>query len=195
MLYNQLNLDVGKIASKSEIKPEFACVYFTKQKTVATDSYRLLEVTVPEDCDAEDFPNALTELPEDIPGFLVPAKNLATIKLPKNKKLQILNNLAIRSITKNTVELLTNNLETANTTCINTVDGQYPDYEKIIPKDTPLAEVTVNANLLAELLEVMAKTNELHEVTIKLYGKNKPILLEASNDSQNARGVFMPKKS
>lgn len=44
-MYNKHNLAVASIASESSIKPEFGCVAFYGNRTVATDSFRLIEVS------------------------------------------------------------------------------------------------------------------------------------------------------
>jgi DNA polymerase III sliding clamp (beta) subunit (PCNA family) len=44
-MYNKHNLEVYKFTSKSDIKQELNCVAFFGNKTVATDSYRLIEVS------------------------------------------------------------------------------------------------------------------------------------------------------
>lgn len=200
MLYNQHNLDVAKIASTSDIKPEFASVYFTPTKTVATDSSRLLEVSTPDNVDPADFPTvgdagALMAFPTGTDSFMVNARKLATIKLPKNKSLPVLNNVAIRAVSKSAVEFITNDLESADTKSIQQTHGTFPNYEQVFPTGKPLAEVTLNAELLAGLLENMGKLNKLHQVTIKVYEQNRPLVLEVSNDNQRARGLIMPMKS
>lgn len=44
-MYNKNNLAVAKVASKSSIRPSLACVAFYGDKTVATDSFRLIEMS------------------------------------------------------------------------------------------------------------------------------------------------------
>ncbi|MEK6897596.1 MAG: hypothetical protein AABW93_03645 [Nanoarchaeota archaeon] len=56
MLYNEYNLLVAKIASKSEMKPEIAGVFFKNNLTAATDGFRLLEITTPVGIKPEEFP-------------------------------------------------------------------------------------------------------------------------------------------
>jgi len=45
-MYTKNHLLVAKIASKSLIKPELACIAYYGDKVVATDSFRMLEVPV-----------------------------------------------------------------------------------------------------------------------------------------------------
>ncbi|TSD02694.1 MAG: hypothetical protein Athens071426_409 [Parcubacteria group bacterium Athens0714_26] len=171
-------------------------VLFTKDKTVATDSFRLLEITTPSGMKPEDFPivSDATALKECQP-FIVPAKSLREIKIPKSKTLPIMENVAIKKLDKEQVEFLTTDLETAKITTARIINGKFPDYEKIFPCDKPIAEILVNGKFLSELLTIMAKLNNLQqEVKIKIYGKDKPMVLEASNKNQKARGMLMPIK-
>lgn len=47
-MYNKNNLLVHKIASKSSIKPELKSVAFMGDRTIATDSFRVIEMSVPD---------------------------------------------------------------------------------------------------------------------------------------------------
>lgn len=47
MIFNKINLLAYKFCSKASIKPEMKAVAFYGDKTVATDSFRLIEITVP----------------------------------------------------------------------------------------------------------------------------------------------------
>lgn len=44
-MYNKHNLAIHKVASKSTIRPEMATVAFYGNRTVATDSFRLIEIS------------------------------------------------------------------------------------------------------------------------------------------------------
>jgi len=46
-MYNKLNLEVGKVASKSFIKPGLTAIAFYDDRTVATDSFRMIEISKP----------------------------------------------------------------------------------------------------------------------------------------------------
>lgn len=196
MLYNQNNLNCAAIASKSKTKPEISGVYFTKDKTVATDTFRLLEVGTPAGVKPEEFPvvDGAAAM-RGVKPFLIPARSVKDIKLPKNKNLPICENMAIKHLDDKRAEFLTTDLETAKITTARRVEGQFPDYEQLFPKSKPAAEVTINGQLLAELLTVMAKLDKTSAVRLKLYGGNKPVVIEAGNESQKARGLIMGIKS
>jgi len=197
MLYNEHNLAVAKIASKSEVREELAGVYFTANKTVATDSVRLLEVTVPANVKPEDYPavEGATAM-RGVQPFIVSAKMLRErVKLPKNigSRLPILAHMAIKHLHDNRVEFLTTDLETANLVTVKRIMGKYPDYEKIFPTGEPVAEVEVNGEMLAEMLVILAKLGGANKaIKIKFYGNGAPVTLEAGNDNQKGRGMVMP---
>ncbi len=44
-MYNKNNLGVAKVASKSTIRPELSCVAFCGDRTIATDSFRLIQMS------------------------------------------------------------------------------------------------------------------------------------------------------
>lgn len=189
MLYNKNNLSCAKIASKDSFKPELSSVFFTKEKTVATDSFRLLEVSVSSNVEPVEFPDAM----RGITPFLVDARGVSKIKIPKHKTLTALDYVAIKHIDKTGVTFLTVDDDLAqNTITARVIDGKFPDYGNLFPVGAPKAEVTLNGKYLAELLEIMAGIGELNKVTIKLYGGEKPVALFAEGSNQKARGLIMP---
>src|SRR3990167_7027831 len=82
MLYNRHNLAVAGVASDSSIKPVLSGVMFTKDKTVATDSYRLVEISVHKDARVDEFPKVQgISAMQGIKPFIVWAKGLKEIKV------------------------------------------------------------------------------------------------------------------
>ena len=193
MLYNSLNLEVAKIASKSEMRPEIAGVFFKNNLTAATDGFRLLEITTPVGVKPEEFP--VVDGAAAMRGcqpFIVPARSLREIKIPKAKNgLPILQNVAIKYLDDKRAEFLTTDLETAKITTARRVEGKFPDYEQLWPAGAPAAEVVINGELLAELLGIMAKLDRTGAVKFKFYGKDKPVVVEAG-ETQKGRGMIMP---
>ena len=192
-LLNKNNLEVCKIASKSDTRPELAGVYITDKLVCATDSFRLLEMTLPADVKAEDYPKIEGKTAmRGYKPFIISAKELGKVKIPVNKSLPILNHIAVSHVDDQRVELMTTNLDVADTKSFKRIGEQFPDYQKIFPTGNPVAEVEVNAEYLAEMLEVMGKLNSLKSVRIKFYGDNQPLALEAKSNNQEARGLLMP---
>lgn len=192
-------MEVVKFASTSGLNPEIASVFFKKDKTVATDTFRLVEISVNSTVNVKDFP----KLPDGktamagFKPFIVPreaAAEISKMKIGKNDSLPILSYVAVSKVQKESVEFIATNLETGDTKTIRTIDGKFPDYEKLFDAGNPIAEFEVNGKYMASICETLAKFNKLNSVKIKFYGKEKAILLEAKNENQAGRAALMPIK-
>ena len=185
---------VAKFASKSDTRPELAGVFITKDKVVATDGFRLVEVSVPKTANVAEYPktNGKSAM-QGVKPFIVPAKEFGKIKLPNNKNVPILNNLAISYADNQRVDFITTDLENVQVKTLKRIDAKYPDYEQIFPKGEVKAEVSVNGEYLAEVCETLAELSNLKDIKIKFYGDNMPLVIEAGNtEIQSARAMIMP---
>lgn len=132
---------VAFAASQSSIKPELGSVYIAQQKEhsltfVATDSFRLMEKTVP-------FKNVI--LDDDL---LVPQKNALELA----RFCDVCKGDPVLSVSENQCSLTF-----ANGVYITSrlVTGSFPDYKQIIPK-----EYSTHATILkSDLIHVFKKTN------------------------------------
>ena len=188
MIYNEINFEIAKIASKSSSRPELRSVLFKKDRTVATDSIRLLEISVPKDKKASEFPlNGIPHLDEthDLQPFLASSKELKKIKISDCET--VINKVGDRSISFKTAEG-----ETADVISVPRIEGEFPDYEEIFPKKAPVFEISLNARYLEELLSVMGKIKVSGDVKLTFYGKKEPILIEAESQIQRGRALLMP---
>jgi DNA polymerase III subunit beta len=143
---------VAFAASVSSIKPELGSIYIQQKKEhsltfVATDSFRLMEKTVPQ----QGF-----ILPQTL---LIPQKNAAELAricdlLPSDPKLVINDNQCALEFTEGVY--ITSRL----------VAGSFPDYEQIIPKEY----VTHTTVLKQDLVQLFKKTqiflNKFMQVTL-----------------------------
>lgn len=195
-LYNALNLEVAKVAAKDSAKPELNGVFFTPQKSVATDSFRLLEISTPSGVKPEDFPVCQGKSAmRGFRPFIAPASEVAKLKIIGNKataSLPILNHIAVSFRDEHQVSFLTTNLEVAETKTMRLIDGTFPPYEQVIPQGQPVLEINLNAAYLAELATILGKFNRLMSVKFKFYGNDKPVLMEAGNEIQKGRALLMP---
>ena len=123
--------EVSFCSATTDIKPEISSVFvYTKDSSiysVATDSYRLAEKTIPNENDL-DF------------SFLVPEKHIGEI-------LQIINEEEgdlILSRSQNIISFTGNTL----TLSIHTITGHFPDYRQLFPK-----EFTTTVTLLKDDLQ------------------------------------------
>ena len=153
-------------ASQTSIKPELGSVYVQQKKEhsltfVATDSFRLMEKTVPQKSITLDQP------------IMIPNKNASELA-------------RICDVVGGEAELIVNEnqcgIRFSNDVYFTTrlVTGSFPDYEQIIPK-----EYTTHSTLLKEdLLRTFKKTsiflNKFRQVSVTTTDKNLTIA------SQNA---------
>ncbi len=196
MLYNKNNLAVAVCAAKQKIRPELSTVCFTKDYTVACDSYRLLEVSVPK-VDEKEFPkidgkDVETTIEDKI---LLDAKEISKIKIKKNKHLPILDNVGIMKSETGKTMVVSTDLETTMRVSPEEVTGSYPDYKNLFSdgKDF-IAEVKINAKFLSEMLKAMQGINNAGQVTLKIRKnwQEKPLEVHAESFTQTARGLIMP---
>lgn len=194
-LFNQNNLNVSKVAAKNEgAHPELTGVFVKPDKVVATDTFRLVEISTPANVKVDDYPkmpSGKTAM-RGFKPFIVSAKEFGKIKIPNSKSLPVLNHVAVSYADDKRVEFLTTDLMKEEVKGLTKIEGKFPDYEKIFPTDKPVAELQVNANYLVEVLEVIGKLSRTATVKIKMYKNGQPMVLEAMGDNQEARGLLMP---
>src|SRR3990167_3970244 len=196
MLFNKNNLLVAKVASRGNgLKPVLESVFFTKDKTVATDSYKLIEMSVPADLKPECFVanNPKRKPLQGFRPFFLPARAVAGLKLPSKGALDEHNAMAILHRDEMKVEVALGSDEIRSIKPI--IGEQFPDYERVFPTGKPLAEVKISAEHLGAVLDIMGKLAVMSEVRIKIYGANRPVVVEAGNDKQKARAMVMPMAS
>jgi hypothetical protein len=194
-MYNSINLEALKIASKNNYKPEIAGVIFTKDATIATDAFRLIKISTPKNGNIEEFPANIKPLQEFKP-FIIPADSLKAFKIAKTKNtrtIPLLENAVITEITPTTATLTSTDLDTINKKEFYTVEGEYPNWEQIMPTTEPIASFSINGDYLAELLTILTKLDPgQKEVKVKFYGKNMPIKLDSGNEFQTGMAIIMP---
>jgi len=206
MLYNKHNLAVAKLASKvSGVRPVLEGVFFTKDKTVATDSYRLLEISTPAqlvNSIPADQPLKLDDCPalKGFKPFIVNASYLEkNIKLLTNHQgSELAGALAVSHIFDNKVKMVykPNQGASFETRFIPRIVDSFPDYGKLFPTKPAVAEITINGKMFAEMLEIVSKmAGEYTGVKIKFYGQFEPLVIEAETKNQRARGLMMPIKN
>ena len=173
-MYNKYNLLPIKITAPNHIKPELASVAFYGNRTIATDSFRLLEVS------AFGEAHEPTLMLRDI---------LKTYKIDKGQ---------IKFTEKDIEEKTGVPTIEENTGGFN----KYPDIDAIISENPAeeYATIKVNGELFGELLSQMAKLNKFGMVEIKVptKQKNSPLHVYASThkshqtENQIAHGLMMP---
>lgn len=186
MLYNKANLSVAKFAGKSEAKPELTGVLFASKLTVATDGFRLVEIDVPRDVTKEEYP-LKDKVMRGFKPFIANVIGVKTIPCSPNNGF-----VGIKHIHEEMIDFVADDIK--DSVLVNKISGTFPEYESLFPKGKPVAEVTVNAKWLAEMLTVLGALHNNNEMKMKLYQKNKPLVLEAGTDRQRGRGLLMGMK-
>ncbi len=152
---------VGFAASVSSIKPELGSIYIQQKKEhsltfVATDSFRLMEKTVPQ----KNFILDQT--------ILIPQKNAIELAricdlLESDPTLIVNENQCALSFSEGVY--ITSRL----------VSGSFPDYEQIIPKEYSTHSTVLKNDLLQAFKKTQVFLNKFMQVTIKVSPTNLTI--------------------
>ena len=152
-------------ASMSDIKPEISSVYVYSENNeivfVATDSFRLAEKRI------------VVEGVSSIPGIIVPVKNIQEcIKI-------------FTGVTETTKLFLGKNLLSIQSDNIyftsRIVDGNYPDYKQIIPKESKTDVVVLKDELIQSLRLVNVFSDNFNQILLKTNSEKGQIDIHSRN--------------
>lgn len=151
-------------ASTSNIKPELASVYIYEKESklffVATDFFRLSEKKINTDSDLGDI------------SILLPYKNTQNILrlLNENKKIKVF-------VDENQVSLVSDDTFITS----RTINGNFPDYQQIIPKNF-IAEINVLKEDLSSALKINAIfSGEFNQVKLIVLKTKNKLIIETNN--------------
>lgn len=153
-------------ASLSDIKPEIASVYIYGDQNsmifVATDSFRLAEK------------RSKFDFKDDFTGILIPHKNISEI---------------IKIIDENTgdidIKLNRNQISLSSSGLYLTsraVDGVFPDYKQIIPKEFKTEAVILKQDLLNALKISNIFSDKFNQVSVHIIPKEKQMVITSKNN-------------
>jgi len=168
-------------ASFSDIKPEISSVYIYSDNGylifVSTDSFRLAEKRIK----IKDIPDAIS--------ILIPLKNVIEILrvLPdENSDLTV-------KISKNQISLISNGFYLTS----HIIDGVFPDYKQIIPKESTTTITALRSDLLQALKISNIFSDKFNQITFlanplkkltSIYAKNSDIGENTTNINANLTG-------
>ncbi len=162
-------------ASVSEIKPEIGSVYIYPHDDtlvfVATDSFRLAEKKV-------KIKQRLS-----FGGILIPFKNTAEIIKIFDGVDEDLN----ITIQKNQISFKTSSIYLTS----RVVDGTFPDYKQIIPKDSSTQATVLKQDFIASLKTSNIFSDKFNQITITIKPKEKIFELEAKNTDIGENTTFV----
>ena len=150
----------------SDVKPEFASIYlFTRDGSlimVSTDSSRLSEKRI-----------TLKNAPEEI-SLLIPGRNVSEII----RALENVNEKVTVVATKNQISFHGEHIHVTS----RLVDGVFPDYQQIIPKQFTTEAVILRQDLTDRLKMTTVFSGKLQQVRLKIYPQEKLLEIESRND-------------
>ena len=154
-------------SSVSDIKPEISSVFiYTNEENlvfVSTDSFRLAEKKI-----------KMKGL-EEISGILIPYKNISEILRIFGE----LQGLIKISFNKNQISLSSENIYLTS----RIIDGVFPDYRQIIPKEVKTDATLLKQDLLNALKLSNIFSDKFNQVNLKIAPKEKMFeLTSSSND-------------
>lgn len=152
---NQFSIGIKTVApsaSLSSIKPELGSVYIQQKREhsltfVATDSFRLMEKTVPQKNLVLDH------------SFMVPVKNALELA----RVCDLLNNDPEIVVNENQCALV---FPSGVYITSRLVSGSFPDYEQIIPKEFCTHTTVLKSDLAHTLKKTQIFLNKFNQVTI-----------------------------
>lgn len=152
-------------ASPSSMKPELSSVYMYSEDDgalyfVATDSFRLAEKVIP-DADINDI------------SILIPHRNVAEII----RALSDIDTSATITVGENQMTIITNDIYISS----RLIDGNFPDYKKIIPNSSQV-EVVVPTQRFTDTLRVSdIFSDKFNQLTITTNPQDNELSLSTSN--------------
>ena len=153
-------------SSPSDIKPEISSVFvYTNEENlvfVSTDSFRLAEKKIK------------TKGLEEISGILIPFKNVSEILRIFEDFLGV---IKVR-FNKNQISFSSDNIYLTS----RIIDGAFPDYRQIIPKNPTTSAVILKQDLLNALKLSNIFSDKFNQVNLMIKPKEKIFELSSSNN-------------
>jgi len=204
MLLNKHSFDIpARFAGQNDVRYMFTGVQVTSSHVVATNGHMLCLLAHQTDYSADDFPacGQSTGEPEAIKPCVVDAESWSKVakQIPKNKRgsMPVLGHALLDTSAANkneSVPLYVTDLENPQTISLKKMDGTYPDYEQVIPKEEPEYTICVNPAYLEKIGRAYKDLGE-QSVDIALHGRLKPLVFTragTANDKQEMTVVLMP---
>ena len=162
-------------SSVSDIKPEISSVFiYTNEDNlifVSTDSFRLAEKRVK------------VKGLEEILGILIPYKNIAEIL----KVFGEFKGIIKVCFNKNQISFSSDNTYLTS----RIIDGIFPDYKQIIPKDFLTDVVTLKQDLLNALKLSNIFSDKFNQVNLKISPKEKVFELSSANNDVGENKTYL----
>jgi hypothetical protein len=210
MLLNKHNLNIAALCSKEESRFTLKAILVTPEASVETDGHQLIKVTLP-NLKVESFPD-IANKPKPVDTwkpFLLPASEALNIvkALPKKSSIPVLKCAAVTEATDQNghASILVTDLEMTREFNPKKPEGNFPDYERVMPKDEEVEYRTAfNPELLGRVLKqvqdfisedktVRRGIRHFNGCILSFTKPNGALRIEAKNDEgQTMTAVVMP---
>lgn len=196
MLVSKNHLLVAPIASKDDTRPVLTGVKVYNEDgnvvSVATDGFMLGEV-IEKTLSTEDYPKLLDErTPVEVDEVLIPAKTATRVAgaIVKNSAMPVLRYALLEGD-----RISTTDLEEITSLGFRAIEGNYPDYRQLMPKEDNPDNVVVHLDpkLLVKALKMFNGDHVVKLIVQK--GRLTPVLLTAEIETGKKTAVIMPLKS
>lgn len=181
-------LAFSKVCSKNATRPILNTIKITEDKFVGTNSFILLELNY-EGLNVDDFPK----------GGAVPVRNIEKpilldahkiskhVKFPSSNTLEILGQALLCNETNDWVSLMTNDLEVIREIKFRKHEGEFPDYEKILPVDEGRDSFSFDVNMMKDLCEALILAGKKN-VKLRVKDEHSGVLIHGDG----FRSLIMP---
>jgi DNA polymerase-3 subunit beta len=162
-------------SSPSDIKPEISSVYIYSQEDtlffVSTDSFRLAEKKIK------------TKNIEEVPGILIPFRNIPEI-------------LRIFGEIQNTIKVCFNKNQISFSSddvylTSRIIDGVFPDYRQIIPKEFKVEAIVLKQDLLNALKLSNIFSDKFNQINLLIKPKEKIFELSSQNNDIGENKTYL----
>jgi len=162
-------------SSPSDIKPEISSVYIYSDEDslvfVSTDSFRLAEKKI-----------KVKEI-EEIPGILIPFKNVPEILRIFGEVQDIVK----VCFNKNQISFSSDNIYLTS----RIIDGVFPDYRQIIPKEFKVEAVVLKQDLLNALKLSNIFSDKFNQINLSIKPKEKVFELSSQNNDIGENKTYL----
>jgi DNA polymerase-3 subunit beta len=163
-------------SSVSDIKPEISSIFiYTNEEYlvfVSTDSFRLAEKKI-----------KMMRGMEEITGILIPFKNIGEIL----KVFGEFQGVIKVCFNKNQISFSSDNIYLTS----RIIDGIFPDYRQIIPKDSTTDVVVLKQDLLNALRLSNIFSDKFNQVNLKIAPKEKVFELSSANNDVGENKTYL----
>lgn len=200
---NVHNLNVAKLCSTEKTRFTINGILVTPKETVSTDGHRMTIVTTPKNLDAASYPmldnfTAVNEWDK----FILPRVDALEIAkaIPKKTTIPILNNAAVglKDPATEFVPVAVTDLERRRVFLPRPLKGNFPDFERVMPRGGPTFEIGLNAKYVKEAMDQFIPFVDQRSSTITLVLRNAGEAIEIrgrnTDTEQDMIHVLMPQR-